>query len=309
MVKKDIDWLAVTALVTAMLVWASSFIALKSAIGPLGPMSVIFGRMFVASLCFVYFIKSFTKLKFNKDDIKYIVLMVFFEPCLYFIFEAKALQYTSAGQAGMITSMMPLITAVAAGIILKELITKRLIVGALLAVGGAVWLSLVTSSSENASNPLLGNTLEFFAMVCGAGYAITIRHLSEKFSALFLTAIQSFAGAIFFFPFAVWEYNNIGFTFDLDAMIWTVYLGVVVTLGGYGMFNFALGRIEASKAAVYINLIPIFALLLAFFVLGEKLGFIELVASAVILSGVFISQMPTERLKQAHIRRKARKQQ
>ena len=59
--KAQIDWIAVGALVTATLVWASSFIALKSAIGPVGPISVIFGRMFIASLCFVLFIKSFFK--------------------------------------------------------------------------------------------------------------------------------------------------------------------------------------------------------------------------------------------------------
>jgi drug/metabolite transporter (DMT)-like permease len=307
MIKKDVDWIAVGILITAMMVWASSFIALKSAIGPIGPMSVIFGRMFIASLCFLYFIKGFMKLKFTKDDIKYIALMVAFEPCMYFIFEVKALQYTTAGQAGMITSMMPLITAVGAGIFLKELISKKLIIGSLVAVIGAVWLSISASGSESATNPLLGNTLEFFAMVCGAGYAISIRHLTKKFSALFLTAIQAFIGCIFFFPFALWEYNTIVMDFNQEALLWIAYLGVVVTLGGYGLFNYALSRVEASKASMFINLIPVFTLLLAFLILGEKLSFIEMVASVVILSGVFITQIPTERIKKAHLKRRARK--
>ncbi len=297
MIKKDIDWLAIGALVTAMIVWASSFIALKSAIGPMGPMSVIFGRMLFASLCFVYFIKQFLKLKFTKEDMKYIAIMTIFEPCMYFIFEAKALQNTSAAQAGMITSMMPLITAVAAGVILKEIITKKVVLGALLAVIGAVWLSLSADSADNAVNPLLGNSLEFLAMVCGAGYAISSRHLSGKFSPVFLTAIQAFVGAIFFLPFAIWEYNSIGMHITVDAALWTVYLGVVVTLGGYGMFNFALGRMEAAKAAVYINLIPVFTVILAFIILGEKLKFVQIIASVIILSGVFISQMPRLKIK------------
>ncbi|MDA7848327.1 DMT family transporter [Sulfurospirillum sp.] len=309
MIKKDVDLVAVGILITAMMVWASSFIALKSAIGPIGPMSVIFGRMFVASLCFLYFIKSFLKLEFTKSDIKYIALMAMFEPCMYFIFEAKALQYTTAGQAGMITSMMPLITAIGAGIVLKEVISKKLIVGSLLAVSGAVWLSLSANGSESASNPLLGNTLEFFAMVCGAGYAISIKHLTKKFSALFLTAIQAFIGCIFFLPFALWEYNTMVMDFNQEAILWVVYLGVFVTLGGYGLFNYALSRVEASKASMFINLIPVFTLLFAFLILGEKLSFIEMIASLIILSGVFITQIPTERIKQARIRRKARKQQ
>lgn len=302
MIKREVDWIAVGALIVATFIWASSFIALKSAIGPIGPFSVIFGRMVVASLCFAFFIKSFFKLKFTRDDVKYITLMVLFEPCLYFIFEAKALQYTSAGQAGMITSMMPLITAVGAGIILKEVITRKVIIGSLLAVSGAIWLSLSSGGDEHASNPLLGNTLEFIAMVCASGYAISIRHLSEKFSALFLTAIQAFAGAIFFLPFALWEYNAIEMNITSEALLWVCYLGVIVTLGGYGLFNFALGRVEASKASIYINLIPIFAVILAYFILGEKLTYVGIVASGIILSGVFISQMPTQRLKRRRVK-------
>ncbi|MDD4506714.1 MAG: DMT family transporter [Sulfurospirillaceae bacterium] len=289
---KKIDLLGIVLLLTAMMTWASSFIALKSAIGPMGPMSVVFGRMIVASLCFVYFIKGFTKLEFTKKDIKYILLMTAFEPCLYFIFEAKALQYTTASQAGMITSMMPLMTAIGAGIALKEVIGKRLLTGSAIAVLGAIWLSLSAQSSENALNPLLGNTLEFLAMVCGAWYAIAIRYLSQRFSALFLTAAQAFVGAIFFLPLALWEYNTLEMHPTMETVGWIFYLGIVVTIGGYGMFNLALSRIEASKASVFVNLIPVFTVFLAYLFLGETLNPTEMMASGVILFGVVVSQMP-----------------
>ncbi len=289
---KKIDLLGIVLLLTAMMTWASSFIALKSAIGPMGPMSVVFGRMIVASLCFVYFIKGFMKLEFTKKDIKYILLMTAFEPCLYFIFEAKALQYTTASQAGMITSMMPLMTAIGAGIALKEVISKRLLTGSAIAVLGAIWLSLSAQSSENALNPLLGNTLEFLAMVCGAWYAIAIRYLSQRFSALFLTAAQGFVGAIFFLPLAIWEYNTLEMHPTMETFGWILYLGVVVTIGGYGMFNLALSRIEASKASVFVNLIPVFTVFLAYLFLGETLNPTEMMASGVILFGVVVSQMP-----------------
>ena len=289
---QKIDTLGFFLLITAMLTWASSFIALKSAIGPLGPMSVVFGRMVVASLCFVYFIKDFLKLKFSKKDIKYILLMTAFEPCLYFIFEAKALQYTTASQAGMITSMMPLMTAIGAFIALKEVITKKVIIGSLIAVIGAIWLSLSAQSSEHASNPLLGNFLEFCAMICGAWYAISIRYLSQRFSAIFLTAAQAFVGLIFFFPLAIWEYNTLSMTLTDETILWILYLGIVVTIGGYGMFNLALSRIEASRASVFVNLIPVFTVILAYLFLGEVLKPVELLASGVILCGVIISQIP-----------------
>ena len=295
--KNNIDFIAVAALCTAMLIWGSSFIAFKTAVTDIGPLNIIFFRMLFASLCFFYFIPSFFKLSFTRDDIKYILLMVIFEPCLYFLFESHALTYTSAGQAGMITAMMPLITAIAAAVFLKEYISKKMILGSIIALGGAVSLSLTSSTSLSAPNPLLGNSLEFGAMVCAAGYTIAVRHLVKKFSVIFLTAIQSFAGMIFFLPFAVWETSSIPLHLSISSMLPVVYMGVVVTLGGYGLYNFGLSRMEANKAAVYINLIPIFSVLLAFLVLGEKLTTLSMMAFVVILAGVFITQVPMQTLK------------
>ena len=85
--------------------------------------------------------------------------------------------------------------------------------------------------------------------------------------------------------------------FTVEAISWVAYLGVVVTLGGYGLYNFALTKIDASKAAIFVNLIPVSTLILAYFILNEKLTSIELIASATILAGVFVSQMPMKKLK------------
>jgi drug/metabolite transporter (DMT)-like permease len=274
-----------------MFIWASSFIALKAAMEDLGPFTVIFLRMIIASLCFVYFIKSFLKYDFSKKDVKFILLLTLFEPCLYFIFESKALQLTSASQAGMITSLMPIITAMAAGYFLKEIITKQLIFGSLIAMCGAIWLSLQGTTSISSPNPLLGNFLELLAMVCGAGYTITARYLSDKYSALFITAIQAFIGAIFFTPLFIYEYFTIPLNITMNSFLWVLYLGVVVTLAGYGLYNYALTKITASKAAVFVYLIPVFTLILAYFVLNEKLSVLEFIACFVILFGVFLSEV------------------
>lgn len=294
---KNFNLLGFITITFAMLIWGSSFIALKSAMQDLGEYTVIFIRMAVASLCFIYFIKSFLKYDFTKSDIKYIFLLALFEPCLYFIFEAKALLYTSASQAGMITSLMPLITAMAAGYFLKEIISRQLIFGSLIAMIGAVWLSVQATTTASAPNPMLGNFLELCAMVCAAGYTIVARYLVDKYSALFITAIQAFIGAVFFFPFFLYELAFDEMIFSFEALAWTVYLGVVVTLGGYGLYNFSLTKIEASKAAMFVNLIPVFTLILAFLILGEKLSTQELIASATILGGVILSQISVKKLR------------
>jgi drug/metabolite transporter (DMT)-like permease len=287
---KNFSYIGILSLIFAMFIWASSFIALKAAMEDLGPFTVIFLRMLIASLCFVYFIKSFLKYDFSKKDIKYIFLLALFEPCLYFIFESKSLQYTTASQAGMITSLMPIITAMAAGYFLKEIISKQIIFGSFIAMSGAIWLSLHGTSSIDAPNPLLGNFLELLAMICGAGYTITARYLSDKYSALFITAIQVFIGAIFFTPLFLYEYFTIDMNITIKSFLWIAYLGIVVTLAGYGLYNYALTKIEASKAAMFVYLIPVFTLILAYFILNEKLSIFEFIACFVILFGVFISE-------------------
>ena len=292
---KNFNLIGLFSIIFAMFIWASSFIALKSAMAELGEFTVIFFRMLIASICFLYFIKGFLKYDFSKSDIKYILLLALFEPCLYFIFEAKALLNTSASQAGMITSLMPLITAIAAGYFLKEIISRQLILGSGLAMIGVVWLSVQASTSASAPNPMLGNFLELCAMFCGAGYTIVAKHLIHKYSALFITAIQAFIGAVFFFPFFIYEYFTIEMNFTVESISWLFYLGVIVTLGGYGLYNFALTKIDASKAAVFINLIPVFTLILAFLFLNEKLTIVELIASATILLGVAVSQISVKR--------------
>ena len=289
--KKNFNFIAILSLIFAMFIWASSFIALKLAMNDLEPYTVIFFRMLIASLCFVYFIKSFLKYEFSKRDIKYIILLAFFEPCLYFIFEAKAIQLTTASQVGMITSLMPVITAMAAGYFLKEIITKQLLLGSFIAILGVLWLSLQSTASISAPNPMLGNFFELLAMICGAGYTIVARYLANKYSALFITAIQVFIGTIFFFPFFLYEFSSVELNFTLTSILCILYLGIVVTLGGYGLYNYALSKIEASKAAVFIYLIPVFTLFLAYIVLDEKLSIIELIACATILLGVFISEI------------------
>ncbi|RXK01711.1 EamA family transporter [Arcobacter sp. CECT 8989] len=298
---KDFNLVGLVSIIFAMFIWGSSFIALKVAMVDLGEYTVIFIRMAAASLCFIFFIKRFLKYDFTKRDIQLILLLGFFEPCLYFVFEAKALLYTSASQAGMITSLMPLMTAMAAGYFLKEIISRQLLFGSVVAMIGVVWLSVQATTTESAPNPMLGNFLEFCAMACATGYTLVARYLSEKFSALFITAIQAFIGFVFFLPFFIFELSTKEMTFSVEAVSWSIYLGIVVTLLGYGLFNFALTKIEASRAAMFVNLIPIFTLILAFLILGEKLTTTELVASATILFGVIISQITVKRFKRRKI--------
>ena len=62
------------------------------------------------------------------------------------------------------------------------------------------------------------------------------------------------------------------------------------TASAIDLYNYSLTKIEASKAAMFVYLIPVFTLILAYFILNEKLSIFEFIACFVILFGVFISE-------------------
>ena len=277
------------SLVMAMLLWASSFVALKLAFQSYHPMQVIFGRMFIASLCFVIFIPTFRKINWRRQDLKYFLFMGICEPCLYFLFEAKALELTSASQAGMITAMLPLLVAILAWSWLKESINRQTLIGFSLAIIGACWLSLASETSISAPNPLMGNFFEFLAMVCAAGYTVSLKHLTNNYPPLFLTAFQAFIGSVFFFPFLFLPGVGFSIVWNTTSALAVIYLGTFITLGAYGCYNYSVSRIPASRAAGYVNLIPVFGVILGMIILGDKLNLSQWLACGLVFCGVWLS--------------------
>ena len=283
--------LPILALVMAMVLWSSSFIALKIAFRAYDPMVVIFGRMVVASICFLLIGKRISRsLRYEKGDYKLILFMAFCEPCLYFIFEAKAVENTTASQAGIITAMLPILVMIAAAFFLKENVTRKSWAGALIAVMGVLWLTAESSPSSDAPNPVLGNFLEFLAMVCAAGYTISLKTLTARYSPFFLTAIQALIGSVFYFPLLFLPSTELPGQWDPQSGMAILYLGAVVTLGAYGLFNYGIKCVPANKGTIYVNLIPIFSVILGWLVLGETFTLYQFFAGVLILTGVYISQ-------------------
>jgi drug/metabolite transporter (DMT)-like permease len=278
------------SLLGAMVLWASSFIALKLAFTAYDPMVVIFGRMFSASILFAFCARFFEWNRLSREDLKLIAFMVICEPCFYFLFEAAAIRNTSASQAGMITAMLPIMVAVIAGFYLREVVTGRTIMGFLMAIAGACLLSLSAKVDGSAPNPALGNFYEFLAMVCATGYTIALKKLSQRHNPFFLTALQAFAGSLFYLPILFLPGTILPVRFYPVPALSVLYLGIVITIGAYGLYNYAVSKVPASQASGFVNLIPVFTVILGRIILDERLTPFQYVASAIVIAGVFISQ-------------------
>jgi len=283
-------WLPYASLTVAMMLWASSYIAVKIAFRSYDPMVVIFGRMSVASLCFMFFFNRFRSRRYQPGSLKYILFMAFCEPCLYFIFEAKALENTSASQAGIIAAILPLLVAIAARFVLREALGKKSLAGFILAIVGAGVLSVYGNPETGAPNPILGNFYEFVAMICATGYIVTLKRLTATYSPFFLTAIQAGAGCGFYLLLLFLPSTVLPTTFDPAAALAILYLGAFITVGAYGTYNFGISLIPVNQASAFINLIPVFTIFLGWLILGERLTPVQMAAGGVIFLGVLISQ-------------------
>ncbi|MBU0993498.1 MAG: DMT family transporter [Proteobacteria bacterium] len=290
MILKKEELVPVVCLILSMLIWGGSFIAIKIAFRTYDPMVVMFGRMAVACLLFLCFFRQFLRMTCNKADWKFFILMGLFEPCLYFTFEAKALSNTSASQAGVITAMLPVLVALAAWMFLNEQLKWKTLSGFMLAVAGAYLLSISGEITRDAPNPSLGNFLEFLAMASATGYAIILKKLSRAYSALLLTAIQVFMGAIYFTFILFLPSTVIPDRIDPQGIAAILFLGAVVTFGAYFLYNYGVSKMTVSRATAFVSLIPIFAVFMGWLILNETLTPIQFFSSGLILIGVFLSQ-------------------
>lgn len=287
MANNRLSWAAFGALLTATVLWGGSFIAMKIAMQGFSPLLVVFGRMAIASAVFACLWPRLGGVRAAKGDWGALLFMAFCEPCLYFVFEAWALTQTQVSQAAMVTSMLPVLTALAAAWVLKERLERRTMAGLILAVLGVVVMSLSGAPTEHAPRPILGNFLEFLAMCCAVGYIVTAKRLAARHRPLYLTAVQSFAGTVFFAPALLLA--PLPERLSWGPVLAVVFLGLGVTFVAYGLYNYGVSRAPATKAAAFINLIPLVACLFSWCILDERLTLVQWTGGGLALAGVTLT--------------------
>ena len=277
------------SIIGAVFLWGSSFVAMRIVLKDLHPFAVMFCRLFSALIFIIPIsIKLFPK-SYQKNDWKILLAMVLFQPCLYFLFESNALTFTTSSQAGVISACLPLMVAVAAWFFLSESINSKTIIGLILSICGVILLTIFQSRQVDAPHPVLGNILEVGAMLSACANLILIKKLSSNYGAWSLTGMQIIAGTIFFMP-------GIKYIINADPSIWTMqlillllYLGICVSFLAFGLYNWGISKIKVSRASIFINLIPVTAVMLGWLILGETLNSKQMIAAIIVISGVFLS--------------------
>ena len=278
------------AVLGAVVLWGASFSTMRIALQDLHPWSVMWLRMIIAFACILPLYRTINLSAYRRGDWKLLLPAVIFQPCLYFWLESAALGLTTSAQAGIISASVPLLVAVAAWMILKEPLSVRITAGLLLSLAGVAVLTWGGQATESAPSPLLGNSMEFLAMVCAAANMILIRILGRRYDAWTLTVMQVVTGTLFFSPGLAYMADLPSGTFDLQLVLILVFLGAGVTLGAFSLYNWAITRMPASTASAHINLIPVVAVGCGFAFLGETMNPLQMAAACVVLFSVLMTQ-------------------
>lgn len=205
-----------------------------------------------------------------------------------------------AGLTSLVVQIQAIFTAVLAVALLGERLTRRRIIGMAVAFAG---LALIATDLGT------GGPIGAFLLVVGAAFFwsagnIAIRKAAPPDSFRFMVWICGVA-AIPMMILALLVEGVPGLEFSVEGSLSVLYVSMIATLGGFGIWGFLLQRYDASVVAPTALLVPVFGMSSAALFAGESISPVKLAAAALIISGVLYAgtrartPAPTDRAPEA----------
>ena len=292
---RGVDWLALTAGLVTVAIWASAFVAIRAAGADFSPGALAFGRLAVASLA-LGLVVSFRRgtLPRGRELVLTIATgIVWFGG--YNVALNAAEQLVDAGTAAMLVSVGPLLIVIFAGLFLGEGLPPRLLAGSLIAFSGAVIIGVATSGADRGANATLGIVLSLVAALAYAAGVTIEKPALRRASALQVTWLACAVGTLVTAPFGPQLVSEVPRA-PAGSIAWLVYLGVFPTAIAFTTWAFALGRTNAGLLGSTTYLAPPLAVTLGWLVLGEVPPPLALAGGLLSIAGVIVARSRPRRL-------------
>ena len=155
--------------------------------------------------------------------------------------------------------------------------------GIYVVVGGAAAVSLAS---------IAGDLMMLAAVLCWSASTVGARPLVARLSPLVVTGYSMAIGCVFYVPFAWPAIRHVAWR-SVSARAWAAVMvsAVFALCVAYMIWYTALERIGNTRTAIYSNLVPIAAMLVASLWLGERIGAVKLAGAAAILAGVALTKV------------------
>ncbi|SDO49393.1 DMT family transporter [Desulforhopalus singaporensis] len=281
------------SLVFTTFLWGGTFVAGRQLAGSVAPEHAAFLRFVIGSAVLLLLLLAKEKrLQLPPPRLWLpLFLLGLTGVFAYNVFFFKGLHYISAGRASLFIASTPLVITLLGAALLLEKLTFAKGCGVITSLMGAV---IVISN---------GHPAELFSGIFGPGefaligcviswsaYSLIGRSVLKSMTPLSSVCYSSIIGTLLLLPPAIHTdlFSRVGSLTPRDWLNLS-YLGILGTAVGFSLYYRGIEKIGATRASVFINLVPVFALLLAWVILDESIKPAVLVGGLLVLCGVTIA--------------------
>jgi len=274
-------------------IWAGNFAIARALNQSITPITLAFLRWTVAAVAILPFAlkhlvaeKALVRKHFPYILITAALGITLFNTLIYF-----AGRSTTSVNMSLISITFPIFIILLSRIIYGEKITLNKVVGIVLVIAGI--LILITKgrlASLLSISFAPGDALMLLAALTFAVYSILLRRRPKAMSLWTLQASTFIVGVILLFPFFLWDRSTApAVQVNTGLILAILYIGVLASLTAFVIWNKAIERVGASRAAMVYYSMPLISGILAFFVLGERIGLVHLYSLLLIVPGILVA--------------------
>jgi drug/metabolite transporter (DMT)-like permease len=278
----------------AVTIWGISFVATKSALVELSPITLIFTRFALGTAVLWAMLAGRREGRsIPRAEWPTLVLMGFVGIFVHQMLQAYGLSLTTAVRTGWLIGLIPIWSAVLGALLLGERFGALKVPGLLLGAAGAIVLMTRGSSSAGplALPSTRGDLLILASTLNWAIYSILGRETLKRLGSARATAAAMLLGWAMMAPFFLWGSGWRELS-ALSAAGWgaVLFLGIGASGLGYLFWYMALERLETSQVAAFLYVEPLVTLAAAVGVLGETVAPSTIIGGVMVLAGVYVVQ-------------------
>jgi drug/metabolite transporter (DMT)-like permease len=280
-------------LVLTTLFWSGNFVLGRGVHNLIPPVSLVFWRWAGALLILLPFALQHLRSDWPiiRKNLLLLVIYAFLGVTCFNTFVYIALQSTTATNAILINSIIPVLIVALSCLFAGTSVSMRQLLGMVISFTGVV--TIICRADLGILLSLRVNSGDFWvllAVICWACYTVLLRHRPEGLHPLsFLTTIV-FLGLLGLVPVYVWElgrglYMVQGFKTAASLCYVTLFPSVLAFI----FWNQAVGQVGANKAGLFLHLMPVFGTVLSIIFLGEALQLFQVAGIGLIFSGIWLT--------------------
>ncbi len=284
---------ALAMLAVIMIVWGITPVFVRSVSVALGPYDALVIRLVISALVFSLILSLTEGFSFPKSDLPRLLLVSFFGLLFYFSFSVFGFAYAPAGIGTLIMSAQPILIGLIAWAIGAERITIMTVIGLLISLVGSallVWGDDLGVAATNKADVLLGCALIFIASIGWAFYVVFSRPLIQRNGAIKITCFCNMLIALPALPFVRFDMLEKIAAMPASGKWGLAMLASVGTVSVIG-WNYAAPRLRPTVLGSGLYVMPVVAVLAGWLMLDEAITLQIIVAAAIILTGVAVSQL------------------